>query len=152
MDEPLDLSPPPQLAALPAALDAVAAWGLRCGLSDNDIARVQIVVDEWMVNAIGHGGLAPERDWLRVQLSVLEARNGVHLTLSDSAGHFAPDDLPSPDTDATLDARRPGGLGVEMMRRLSQDWRHEALDLPGRPGRGNRLHLTVPVGESPDKP
>jgi anti-sigma regulatory factor (Ser/Thr protein kinase) len=59
------------------------------------------------------------------------------ITLEDRAPVFDPTAVPSPDLSVPPQHRRPGGMGIHLMRLATDSIEHRA-----RPGGGNILTLT----------
>jgi serine/threonine-protein kinase RsbW len=95
-------------------------------------------VDEAATNSIVHG-YAGAPGWLEVSAS-LEAGHFV-VQLEDGAREFDPTTLPEPDLSVPPLARKPGGMGVHLMRQCTDAMTHRP-----RPGGGNILTLVRATG------
>ena len=78
--------------------------------------RLQVALDEIVANIVGHaaaGSHQPEFD-------VWFCRTGdlIEITVTDDGPPFDPLSLPAPDTGLPLDARKPGGLGIMLVKSL----------------------------------
>jgi anti-sigma regulatory factor (Ser/Thr protein kinase) len=94
-------------------------------------------VDEAATNAIVHGyGGRP--GWLEVGAAVEDGRFVVRL--EDGAPEFDPTSVPEPDLSVPPMARRPGGMGVHLMRACT-----DTLSYRPRPGGGNILTLVQAI-------
>lgn len=113
--------------------DAVDALGSREGLAAELVTTVQIVLDEIVSNVFVHGATTQRA----ATVSVVVARDGGDLTIEveDDGAPFDPLAQPPPDLERPLEARRPGGVGVHLVRHLMDEARYER-----RAGR-NRLLL-----------
>ena len=133
-----------RLSELDALARAVSAWCAQVGLPDGEAARLNLMLDELVTNTVLHGYAGRADGWIELRLR----REGdiVHLELSDGAPHFDPTAQPAVPTAENLDelvTRRPGGLGVQLVRRLVLRWQHDAQP------QGNRLRLWRRVGAEP---
>jgi serine/threonine-protein kinase RsbW len=90
-------------------------------------------VDEAATNAIVHG-YAGTPGWLEVSAAVEGDRFVV--TLEDGAPPFDPTTRPEPDLSVPPLERKPGGMGVHLIRKST-----DALGYRPRPGGGNILTL-----------
>jgi anti-sigma regulatory factor (Ser/Thr protein kinase) len=90
-------------------------------------------VDEAATNAIIHG-YRGEEGWLEVGAAV-DGEEFV-VTLEDAAPDFDPTSCPEPDLTIPPMARRPGGMGVHLIREST-----DRLDYRPRPGGGNILTM-----------
>jgi anti-sigma regulatory factor (Ser/Thr protein kinase) len=106
------------------------------GLPDATGNGVNLVVEEMVTNLVkyGYDDAGPHSIDLRVEVGP----QAVAVVLEDDGHEFDPRSAPAPDTDRPLEARRPGGLGIALVRRFSS-----SMDYVRREGR-NRLTVVVP--------
>lgn len=90
-------------------------------------------VDEAATNVITHG-YEGSPGWIEVGVAVEDDRFVV--TLEDAAPEFDPTRVAEPDLTVPPMARKPGGMGVHLMREAT-----DALSHRPRPGGGNILTL-----------
>jgi serine/threonine-protein kinase RsbW len=102
--------------------------------------RMDIVqaVDEAATNSIVHG-YAGAPGWIEVSAACEGGRFVVQL--EDGAREFDPTTLPAPDLSVPPLARKPGGMGVHLMRQCTDAMTHRP-----RPGGGNILTLVRATG------
>ncbi len=117
--------------------ELVLAVGKRYGLSDESASRLTLAVDEALCNIIRHGyQSAPGRPiWLRMWGlggAGAERGPGVRIEIEDEARQVDPDTIHGRD----LEDVRPGGLGVHIIREVTDEATYEK-----RPGGGMRLTL-----------
>ncbi|MBI5520625.1 MAG: ATP-binding protein [Desulfovibrio sp.] len=131
---------------LPACEESLAAFrqfalaeGARAGLAQDTLNRVELVLEEALVNVIRHAyAAAPAGCERQVELSCGADADGVfRLSLTDwgppfdpVGGAFARPDDGSPEAEleveleanleADLDHREPGGMGLFLIRTMSQ--------------------------------
>lgn len=129
----------PELAsALPAMTEAVTRFGKANGLSEAQIHKLNLALDELATNTIEYGFAEAERTELRVEL-LLEA-DEVVVRFEDTGAAFNPfEEAPEPDVHATLADRQIGGLGVFLTKTLfpNPDYR--------RSDGFNRVTLRLPL-------
>jgi len=114
MSDPLsEITVPARFAALPELLGHLCRQARAAGIGDACQQRMQLVVEELFANTIHHG-LGGECD-APVRLAVACADGSCRLHYSDSAPPFDP--MQAPLSGTALD--RPGGVGIAMVRRLS---------------------------------
>lgn len=135
-DAALDLTLPAVATSLPtfqAAFDQVCT---RAGLSDDTRNDLQVVLDEVCSNVFRHAYAAqPQAGMLRL---VVRCQPGaIEMTFIDQGLAFDPLSLPPPDLTLSLDDRPLGGLGIHLIRQMTdhQSYCHS-------PAEGNRLSLT----------
>ena len=123
---------------IPASLDELGgarrelASFIGSALCDIDRSRTVLAVDEALSNVIEHGyrGAAGE-----IILRMEEDDSAFIVTIEDGAPPFNPLSRAPIDIDAKLDEGADGGMGVEILRRLT-DARYEINEKGG-----NRLIL-----------
>ena len=113
-----------------AAEDAGAPEACR-----SDIVQA---VDEAATNAIVHG-YAGAPGWIEISAAI--DRDRFIVRLEDAAPEFDPTGVPAPDLSVPPHARKPGGMGVHLMRQCTDEMTHRP-----RPGGGNILTLVRTVG------
>ena len=133
-DAALDLTLPAVAASLPsfqAAFDQVCA---RTGITAETRNDLQVVLDEVCSNVFKHAYAAPGGT---LRLIACRLPDAIELTFIDQGQAFDPLSLPAPDLTLPLDERPLGGLGLHLVRQMTdrQSYRHT-------PAEGNRLSLT----------
>ena len=102
------------------------------GLSDIDRSRTVLAVDEALTNVIEHGYAGADGE---ITLRMSEDEASFSVVIEDGAPPFDPLSRAPIDIDAKLDEGADGGMGVEVLRRLTEA-RYERTDKGG-----NRLIL-----------
>jgi serine/threonine-protein kinase RsbW len=125
------LTVPGTPAGVRQALDAIEAWAGRSAASDALRRRMLTALDEILSNVVrhGHGAGRP------MVISAWHRADRVEVEVADGNSPFDPLSLPAPETGGSLEERRPGGLGIMLVRALSDDVRYER--------RAGRNHLIV---------
>lgn len=105
------------------------------GFTDKDVYNIQLATDEAASNIIEHA-------YEKIPDGVLELSCGVRedlitIVLIDHGESFDPSEIPLPDLKADLSARKIGGLGIFLMRKLMDDVHYEV-----KAGQGNILTMT----------
>lgn len=118
-------------AGVQQALDAFTTFSRSAGLPSDAEWRFLVAIDEILANSISHGGCDGAID---LQFSLTKDR--VTVEIVDSADVFDPLAAPAPDVTAPIEDRRPGGLGIAIVRGLMDRVVYER-----RAGR-NQLTLT----------
>lgn len=120
------------VAGIREAVDALDAWSARERLSDSTRRRLLTACDEILSNVVRHG--------LRGRAGLIEvtiSHDGdlVRADVTDDAEPFDPLLAAAPDTSAGLEVRQPGGLGIALVRALTDDVSYER--------RNNRNRLSM---------
>ena len=103
--------------------DFVGSIARDAGFADRDVYNIQLATDEAASNIIEHA-------YEKITDGVLELSCGVHndritIVLIDHGESFDPSEIPLPDLKADLSARKIGGLGIFLMRKLMDDVHYE---------------------------
>jgi anti-sigma regulatory factor (Ser/Thr protein kinase) len=119
-------------------LNDTAARFLRdCRASSESIHDVQLVLEEVVSNVLRH---APRTgDALSLAVEVEIAGDEIRVRVEDDAAPFDPTLAPDPPPAPRLEDRRPGGLGLRIVRRTTRHMRYE------RRGDLNVLEMILPL-------
>lgn len=119
---PATIELPRRIEALQELFAFTARTWRREGLAEGLLPRVDLVLEELFTNVVKYGkGSAP------LQLGIRADGAGIEVTLGDpEASYFDPTRAPPVDTGAPIEQRRPGGLGLHLIRQLvdSLDYRY----------------------------
>jgi serine/threonine-protein kinase RsbW len=138
-DAALDLTLPAVAASLPAFQGAFDQLCTRTGLDADTRNDLQVVLDEVCSNVFKHayGAAPPDEAPGALRLVVQRLPDAIELTFIDQGRAFDPLSLPAPDLTLSLEDRPLGGLGIHLIRQMTdrQSYRHSVAE-------GNRLSLT----------
>jgi len=114
----LRLPPAPEEVA--TLLDAVEAFAETAELSPRLAMRLALIAEELAANVAMHGKGAT---YLSFTARATEA--GVAIAFEDDGPEFDPLAAPAPQTQAGLDSREVGGLGLHLVREMTREaaWR-----------------------------
>ncbi|MEO7242997.1 MAG: ATP-binding protein [Variovorax sp.] len=126
-------------ACLPLLLALIDRACERHGIDSQTGHDLRLIVEEGCVNIMAHAypGGRPGALTLRVNTVSHGGRPAIVISFEDQGIPFDPLALPRPNRAAALDELQIGGLGVHLMRELS-DAQHYLRD----PERGNVLTIT----------
>jgi len=127
---------PADLAEVPSLVIEAAAFLEKRGVSGMPLFTAQLAIEEVVTNVVRHGVDAdPSREIL---VRVGTSNDEILLCVEDDGRPFDPSrDAPAPNTSAPLEERRPGGLGVHLIKNLVGRLDYE------REGARNRLELGI---------
>jgi anti-sigma regulatory factor (Ser/Thr protein kinase) len=86
--------------------------------------RFLLALDEVLSNIVRHG--QPGSTTIGLTFSMDADR--LEVEVADSAGPFNPLDAPVPDTTSSLETRKPGGVGIALVRAFMDQVRYERRD------------------------
>ena len=118
--------------AIIEAAAAARAFGESQWLSDDELARLCIVVEELVANLYDHGGLT---DMDEVALDFAVEPDGIRVAIGDPGDAFDPFTAPR-KAEA---AERGGGVGIDIIRAWAS-----YISYSPSPG-ANRLEFLLPV-------
>lgn len=128
----------PNRAALAALVGWISDFADEAELWPALYQRLAMVCDELAANVVHHGARSPKpATFFSIQIDQLADR--LALTIEDDGEAFDPLAQPEPDVEASIDQREIGGLGIYLIRKMTQDMRYERADGI------NRLCLTLSV-------
>jgi len=96
------------------------------GISDEKQHDVELVAEEWLTNVVRAGGSHPAGD-VSVELT-LQRDARIALTFRDFGPAFNPLAADAPDLDAPIDDRPIGGLGIHLVREVTDDCEYARVD------------------------
>ena len=134
--------------ALKNELGEIAAAQGRCeefldrrGVPIKAVRQLLVALDELLNNIVSYSYPEPGEHEIGVTVAVL--KNQVRVTVQDDGVPFNPLARPAPDTDASLEDRELGGLGIHLVRDMLDDVHYE------RRGSRNVLTLVTNVEANP---
>lgn len=119
------LSVPGTLQGVRLAIQTFEHFSRAHGLSDGAAWRFPLALDEILSNIVRHG-LAGRPASIDLTFSV--DTDYVTVEIVDQAEAFNPLLAPPPDTSSSLRDRKPGGLGIALVRKLMDDTSYERRD------------------------
>ena len=114
---------PAQIERLTELFGLVGAIAASVDLPEERRGVVDLVVEEAFVNLCRHA--YEGRDDGKVGVAITGRSGELQVELRDSGPAFNPiEEAPRPDLTLGVEARKPGGLGVELMRRMTNELRY----------------------------
>ena len=141
MSERLSLHIKNDLFEIKRMAEELEDWCHDQSISEDIAFQLDLVLDEMVSNVIRHGIKDSGQHIIQVNLH----RDGQQLTLEieDDGVPFNPFDAPVPDITKPIEERRPGGLGVFLVRQMM-----DSLDYERRNGK-NYLLIKKSLEETP---
>ena len=122
-DAPQTLTLTNDLAEIPRLADAIDAHCAPLAPSNKDLMSLHLVLEELVTNVIKHGYTDGQPHTFTVTLSTRDRL--VTAMIDDDAPAYDPLARPEVDTTLPLDQRPVGGLGVHLVKKLTQSARYE---------------------------
>jgi serine/threonine-protein kinase RsbW len=94
------------------------------GFGDKDVYNIQLATDEAASNIIEHAYEGIKDGVLDMSCGMIDA-DTIKIVLIDYGYPFDPSTIPMPDLKADLSARKIGGLGIFLMRKLMDEVHYE---------------------------
>ncbi|HVU23881.1 MAG TPA: ATP-binding protein [Opitutus sp.] len=111
------------VAEIPRLADAIDEYCAPLAPSPKDLMSLHLVVEELVTNVIKHGYADGQPHTFTVTLST--SGRAVTAVIDDDAPAYDPLARPEVDTTLPLDQRPIGGLGVHLVKKLTQTARYE---------------------------
>jgi phosphoserine phosphatase RsbU/P len=130
MLEPVEIRVHNKLSELDSANQTLTEFGRRHGLPESVLHDLNLVVGELLTNIISYGYVDDGEHEITVRLSVEPGE--IRVEVEDDAKPFNPLEVPEADTTKPLDERVVGGLGIHLVRQLTDGLeyqRHEGKNL-----------------------
>ncbi|MDP1900050.1 MAG: ATP-binding protein [Rubrivivax sp.] len=125
-EAPLRLELPAALAAVETARRAVLGHLRAQALSARTIYRVELVLEEVLMNIIRHA--FPHAGEHRIHLQVCADSDQIRLRFEDEGVEFDPSSAAARPAPASLDEAQPGGLGLVLVRRHARQLAYARRD------------------------
>ncbi|MCX6557661.1 MAG: ATP-binding protein [Candidatus Aminicenantes bacterium] len=138
-DKNVEVRLPNSLAALSRLHDVVVQFCQRQSIHPDTEFKIDLALDEVVSNIVRYAYDDPQPHEIVVRLK--GSRDSVRISVEDDGRPFNPLLVPEIDVNAALSERRPGGLGIHLVRRLLDQVRYQR-----RPA-GNRLILIKRLGK-----
>ncbi len=113
---------------IPRLAEVAERFGRVHRLSDDEVANIQLVLDEMVINVIRHGYEdVDDRAVHHISITLRLTADVLTIELKDTARAYDPREAPAPRFDLPIDERGPGGLGVHIVRSImdTMDYRRE---------------------------
>ena len=128
--------------SIPTIVEFTAAEFGRLGLDPGLLPTVDLAVEELFTNMVKYSKTSDAE--VRIELSGIE--RGVEVTMTDyDVEPFDVTRAPDVDIRLPMEARRPGGLGLHLIRRLLDSIEYEY----SRDSRQSRITFRKTVAEPP---
>lgn len=116
-----------QLSDLERLLDTAEVFLEQCGVPMPLQFKIKLALDEIFTNIVSYGYPQHQQDTVKVTLSVED--DMCTACLEDGGVAFDPlNEAKAPDTTLSADERPIGGLGIHLVKKLSQSINYKRLN------------------------
>jgi anti-sigma regulatory factor (Ser/Thr protein kinase) len=114
------------MKVLPEVMAFAAAASGEAGFEDVARLFVEVIIEELFTNTVvhGYGGDSSQPVWV----SVADENGKLSLTYEDAAPPYDPLAPAAPDLGAPVEGRRVGGLGLPLVKALSESVTYDRHD------------------------
>lgn len=117
---------PCRFDALAAADGVLSAWLEEAGCPGGVVYAMRLALEELGTNVIKYG--LEEPDGHEIEVEVWEDAGGWVMRVTDDGRPFNPLEAATPRTDAGLEEREVGGLGLHLVRRMFDETNYERTE------------------------
>ena len=126
VSERLSLRLESRLSSLEELEESVEQFGTQQGWPAHLLFQLQLALEELACNVINHGF---GEEGHQFEISISSSPDSVAVEVVDGARPYNPlAQTPQPDLDADLEDRRVGGLGVYLVREMSDEIHYRRED------------------------
>ena len=126
MDDHLKLQVKSAFAEIPVANEAASRWLADRNAPPAADYLANLAIEELVTNCIKYGYEDSAEHVIEIELK-LNARELV-LTVTDDGHPFNPLQVPEPDTNKPVEDLRVGGLGIHLLRKMSDRMEYARID------------------------
>lgn len=116
----------PRIESVHEIQEFVRGFFLALGAGEKKLMKIDLLVEEIVVNIVRYGGMAVESGVIDVGMDTVDHK--IILEISDNGLAFNPLEQKGPDLTTGLDERRPGGLGIFLVKQIAAEIRYERRD------------------------
>ncbi|MDD3847269.1 MAG: ATP-binding protein [Syntrophorhabdaceae bacterium] len=108
---------PAALQSLPGFVAEINRCAREAGFSEHKLGAMELALEEAIVNIVKYSSASS--DSVISIACTTDARGGFYITITDSGPPFDPLRKAAPDTDAGIDDRPIGGLGIFLIKEMT---------------------------------
>jgi serine/threonine-protein kinase RsbW len=113
----------------------VTAVGTQAGMTEDEVSKLVLAVDEACANVIEHAYGHDSTKEVTLRASFDE--ESLRIAVIDTGKGFDPAQVTQAGLDQLIAERKTGGLGLRLIKRLMDEVQYEIV-----PGQKNELHMT----------
>ncbi len=113
----------------------VTTVGAQAGMSEDEVAKLELAVDEACANVIEHAyGHDPSKE---VTVYAIFDGDAITFKIRDTGKGFDPSQVRQEELESLIAKRKDGGLGMRLIKTLMDEVQYEMV-----PGQKNELRMT----------
>ena len=120
-----DMTVPARLESLEGLVKSAAGSALQCGLAGEGLFAVELVTEEAVINVFNYAYPHGEG---KVRLRCMEDGDRFVIEVTDWGVPFEATALSDPDVTSPLEERPVGGLGIHLIKKMSDEMRYTRED------------------------
>jgi anti-sigma regulatory factor (Ser/Thr protein kinase) len=140
MQDSLNITIHSDLHELTRMQDEVTRFCEKAALPAQDVYSLQIILEESVSNVIKYAFQEGEQQSIHIYLSL--ENNTLHAVVRDNGREFNPLNAPPPDLGRPIDQWQPGGLGIHLIRSLTEHVEYARI------GNENCFTMHIKIGGS----
>ncbi|HCF94891.1 MAG TPA: hypothetical protein DEW46_07505 [Verrucomicrobia bacterium] len=114
---------------LETAMQAVEGFLGECGIQQDVAFRVILAVEELVTNSMKYGYDDDNPHTISISVCIQDTVPEEIVLLVQDDGHpFDPQDAPTPDLESAPEDRQIGGLGLHLVKQMSQGLEYERME------------------------
>ncbi|MBM3728783.1 MAG: ATP-binding protein [Acidobacteria bacterium] len=138
IEQTFTLQVPSSTVNLAMIREFVARVGGMAGFGENDVAKLELAVDEACANVIEHAYDSDTTKQVSVRATFDDEQ--IQIEIIDRGRGFDPSSIPQQDLDQLIAQRRSGGLGLRLIRTIMDDVQYQIV-----PGEKNELRMVKKI-------
>jgi anti-sigma regulatory factor (Ser/Thr protein kinase) len=91
----------------------------RINTDESKRLKIDLLIEELIINIVKHGYKGIDNGTIEVMIN--DSGKDFILQISDNGNEFNPLDQKNPDISAGIEDRRPGGLGIFLIKQIAKD-------------------------------
>lgn len=99
---------------------------VKADIPEKTLLEINLILDELFTNIVSCGYRDGEEHWVKIALC--RERDVLTLCVRDDGVPFNPTELPEPDRCCPMEERRIGGMGILLIRRLTDEMTYHRTD------------------------
>lgn len=109
-------------------IDFQSHFARQNGMDDESVNDLTLAVEESLVNIIHYAYPKSQPGDIEIRCSFVSDKNSVIIEIRDRGVPFDPTATPEPDLEESLETRKVGGMGIFLVRKLTDEFLYRYED------------------------